>query len=124
VPLFVLMVYVKIKYISCHLTYLLTHDVEPFLRSRQLCSHSRTSQHFMEPEGSISCSQEPSTSPYPEPYQSNIHHSILSYLSKIHFNIVQPPSSHFTFQNLRKVHWYASERLTKYKNSVGNTNWF
>jgi hypothetical protein len=27
----------------------LTHEAEPFLRSRQFCSHSRTSQHFMEP---------------------------------------------------------------------------
>jgi hypothetical protein len=42
----------------------------------------------MEPEGSIPCSQEPSTGPYPEPYQSNPIHSIPSYLSKIHFNIV------------------------------------
>jgi hypothetical protein len=31
----------------------LTHGAEPFLRSCQLCSHSRTSQHFMEPEGSL-----------------------------------------------------------------------
>jgi hypothetical protein len=69
-------------------SYLLTHGAEPFLRSRQLCSHPRTSQNFMEPEGSIPCSQEPSTSPYPEPYQSNTHH-----LSKIHFNIVRPPTS-------------------------------
>jgi hypothetical protein len=38
----------------------LTYGAEPFLRSRQLCSPSRTSQHFMEPEGSIPCSQEPS----------------------------------------------------------------
>jgi hypothetical protein len=39
----------------------LTHGAEPFLRSCQLCSYSRTSQHFMEPEGSLLCSQEPST---------------------------------------------------------------
>jgi hypothetical protein len=32
----------------------------------------------MEPEGSLPCSQEPYTGPYPEPDQSN--------LSKIHFN--------------------------------------
>jgi hypothetical protein len=44
----------------------------------------------MEPEGSISCPQEPSTGPYPEPYQSNPLHSIPSYISKIHFNIVHP----------------------------------
>jgi hypothetical protein len=29
------------------------------------------------PEGSIPCSQESSTGPYPEPYQSNPHHPIL-----------------------------------------------
>jgi hypothetical protein len=38
----------------------LTHGAEPFLRSRQMCSYSRTSQHFMELEGSLPCSQEPS----------------------------------------------------------------
>jgi hypothetical protein len=68
----------------------LTYGAEPFLRSRQLYSHSRTSQHFLESEGLISYSQEPSTGPYSEPYQSNPHHSILS---KIHFNIVHPPTS-------------------------------
>jgi hypothetical protein len=47
--------------------YLLTYGAEPSLRSRKLCSHSRTSQHFMEPEGSLPCSQEPSIGPYPEP---------------------------------------------------------
>jgi hypothetical protein len=36
----------------------------------------------MEPEGSISCPQEPCTGPYPEPYPSNPIHSIPSYLSK------------------------------------------
>jgi hypothetical protein len=36
-------------------TYLFTHGAEPFMRSRQMCSHLRTSQHFMESEGSLSC---------------------------------------------------------------------
>jgi hypothetical protein len=30
----------------------------------------------MEPEGSLPCSQGPSTGPYPEPDQSNPHHPI------------------------------------------------
>jgi hypothetical protein len=64
--------------LSCLLTYLLIYRAEPFLRSCQLCSPSGTPQHFMEPVGSIPCSQEPSTGPYPEPYQSNPLHPILS----------------------------------------------
>jgi hypothetical protein len=71
----------------------LTHGAEPFLRSCQLCSYSGNSQHFMGPEGSLPCSQEPSTSHYPEPDQSNPIHTIPSYLSKIHFNIIHLPTS-------------------------------
>jgi hypothetical protein len=56
----------------------LTYGAEPFLRSCQLCSHSRTSQHFKEPEGSSPCSQEPSTGPYPEPDRSSPYQPILS----------------------------------------------
>jgi hypothetical protein len=55
-----------------------THGAEPFLRSRQLCSYSRSSQHFIEPEVSLPCSQETSTGPYPEPDQSSSYHPILS----------------------------------------------
>jgi hypothetical protein len=55
-----------------------THGAEPFLRSRQLCSYSRTSQHFMEPEGSLPCSQKPYTGPYPQQNQSDLYHPILS----------------------------------------------
>jgi hypothetical protein len=52
---------------TCYNTFLpsLIHGAEPFLRSRQLCSYSRSSQHFMEPECSSPCSKEPSTGPYP-----------------------------------------------------------
>jgi hypothetical protein len=53
------------------------------LRSRQLCNHSRTSQYFMEPQGSFSCSLEPSTGPYPEPDRSSPYHPILSLLRSI-----------------------------------------
>jgi len=41
----------------------------------------------MEPEGSILCSQEPTTDPYPEPDTCNPH---LLYFSKIHSNIIFP----------------------------------
>jgi hypothetical protein len=35
---------------------ILTHGAEPFLWSRHSCSYSKTSQHFTEPEGSLSYS--------------------------------------------------------------------
>jgi hypothetical protein len=44
----------------------------------------------MEPEGSLACSQKPSTGPYPEPY---LVHATPPYLSMIHCNIVHPPMS-------------------------------
>jgi hypothetical protein len=65
----------------------LTYGAEPFLRSCKLCSHSRTSQHFMEPAGSLPCSQEPSTAPYLQPDRSSPYHPTLS---KIYFNTVHP----------------------------------
>jgi hypothetical protein len=49
--------------VQCHS---LTQGTEPFLRSCQLCSYSRNSQDFMEPEGSLPCSQEPSIGSSPE----------------------------------------------------------
>jgi hypothetical protein len=52
--------------------------------------NARTSQHFLEPEGSLPCSQGPSTGPYPKPDESSAYHHNLS---KIHFNIIHPPTS-------------------------------
>jgi hypothetical protein len=66
------------------------HGAETFLRSRQLCSYSRTSRHFMEPRGSLPCSKEPATGPYPVPDQSSAYHLILS---KTHFNIIHASMS-------------------------------
>jgi hypothetical protein len=62
-------------------THSLTHAAEPFLSSRQLYSYSRTSQHFMEPEGSLLCSQEHSIGLFLS--QINSIHTVASYLSKI-----------------------------------------
>jgi hypothetical protein len=86
----------KCKLEACNLfgRNLLTHFLTELSPSCKLCSLSRTSQHFMEPEGSLPCSQEPSTGPYPQPYQSNPHHAILSL--KIHFNIVHSRTSWFS----------------------------
>jgi hypothetical protein len=87
---------IKMRYYQkrqCTITHSFTHGSEPFLRSCQVCSYSRTSQHFMEPEVSLLCSQEPSTGPYSEP--DDTVHTILSYLSKIYFNIVHPPVTLF-----------------------------
>jgi hypothetical protein len=58
---------------------LLTHSRSwAFLRSCQMCSYSRTSQYFMKPEGSLPCSEEPSTGAYSEPDRSSLYHPTLS----------------------------------------------
>jgi hypothetical protein len=50
--------------------FIITHGTEPFSRSRQFF------QHFMELQGSLSCSQEPSTGPYHQSDQSTPPHPI------------------------------------------------
>jgi hypothetical protein len=69
----------------------LTHGTEPFLRSRQLRSHSRNCQHFMETKGSLPSSQEPPLVPILS--QIIPVHTTPSYFSKIHFNITHLPTS-------------------------------
>jgi hypothetical protein len=44
----------------------------------------------MEPEGALLFSYEFATGPYPKPDESRLYHP--SYLSKIHFNIILPPT--------------------------------
>jgi hypothetical protein len=62
------------------------HGAEPFLRSCQFCSYSRISLNFVEPEGLLPRSQEPSTCSYPETDRSGPYCPI--YLSRIHLNII------------------------------------
>jgi hypothetical protein len=70
----------------------LTHGAEPFLRSRQLCTHARTSQNFIEPEGWLPRSHKSPPLLLTISHINSIH-IIQSYLSEIHFHIVQLPTS-------------------------------
>jgi hypothetical protein len=65
--------------------------IKPLLRSRYLHIYARISQHFIEPGGSLTCSQEPSTGPCPEPDQSSPFNPILFFM--INCNIIIPPTS-------------------------------
>jgi hypothetical protein len=60
------------------------------LKNQPALSYSRISQHFVEPEGSVPYSQQSATGPYPELDESSPYLPIL--FSKIHFNIIIPPT--------------------------------
>jgi hypothetical protein len=64
-----------------NITYLFT-ELSPSWETANCAATQELPQHFMEPEGSLSCSQEPSTGPYPKPDRSSPVHTIPSYLSK------------------------------------------
>jgi hypothetical protein len=58
--------------------------LSPSWEAASCAAIQKFTQYFMEPEGSLSCSQEPSTGQYPEPHRSSPYNPILS---KIRFNI-------------------------------------
>jgi hypothetical protein len=84
-------------FLITYITHSLTHGAENFLESRQTCSYSRTSQHFMEPEGSLPCSQESSTVPYSELDRSIPPHPISQHRSQTSSFYVNPLMSDTKF---------------------------
>jgi hypothetical protein len=55
-----------------------THWLMELSPSWEAANCAATFQHFMKPDGSLPCSQQPSTGPYPEPDQFNPYHPIPS----------------------------------------------
>jgi hypothetical protein len=68
-------------------------ELSPFWEAANFAAIQEIPNNFKGPEGSSPCSQELSIGPYPEPVRSSPYHPILSYLSKIYFNIVHPSTS-------------------------------
>jgi hypothetical protein len=52
-------------------------ELSPSWEATSRSPTQRVSQHFMEPAGSLSCSQKSSSGPYPKPDQSSIQHPTL-----------------------------------------------
>jgi hypothetical protein len=64
----------------------------------------------MEPEGSLPCSQETFTGPYPEPDRSSSYHPNVS---KIHFHTAHPPTAWSPSFWLPKTEFWLGRRKTK-----------
>jgi hypothetical protein len=65
------------------------HGAEAFVRSCQWLSCRRIPRHFVDSKGSLPCTQEPSTGPYPEPDEASPYHSILCLIRSI---LILPPT--------------------------------
>jgi hypothetical protein len=72
----------------------INYGAEAFLRSQQLRSCSRTSQDFLEPEGTLPCTEGLPLVPILS--QTRPIHAIQFYPSKIHFNIHSTPTSWYS----------------------------
>jgi hypothetical protein len=66
-----------IRDVGLILTYLRT-EMSPSWEAANCAAIQEIPSNFKEPKGSLPCSQEPSTGPYPEPVGSSPHHPILS----------------------------------------------
>jgi hypothetical protein len=64
--------------VTAALYYINSMELSPSWEAARRSATQEISQHFMAPEASLPCSQEPSNDPYPKPDQSSPYHSILS----------------------------------------------
>jgi hypothetical protein len=92
------------------------HGAESFLRSRQSLSYSRISQRFMETEGSLPCSQDRSTVPYPEPDQSSPYRLILS--KSVHTACVRCTKSHISSGRLSRESVRSTRPCVTFHNKI------
>jgi hypothetical protein len=88
------------------------------LRSKLLLTKSRNSPPCMEPKGSVSCSQEPATGPYPNPDESSpnittlfpqdiflYYPTIFSFSQEISHLLWNPEATYYVYKSPPQVKW-------------------